>query len=160
MEGKSQNITGDAILKRTAPTTKTPDRDTIDGDKVIAFIKAVENLGEILNHLNVIEIKDAFIVGKEIQSVERVIDTEKKWRDALACIREGFKEDMDSIVANQKYARAAVETLKLIASYAHSRSFDDVLSQLQKLNAVCDQLEKHRNSGLLEALNQFAKPTT
>ena len=133
---------------------------TIDGDRVVAFIKAIENLAEILNHLNVIEVKEAFLVGKQIGCVERVIETEKKWKEVLAAIRAGFKEDMDSIREHQKQAASTIETLKLISSYARSSHFEEVIANLSKLNDICDKLDAHRKSGLLQSLHEFGTSKT
>ena len=51
--------------------------ETIDGNKVIAFIHAVENLGVILNKLNVIAVKDAFLFGIQQRGVDAIIEQEK-----------------------------------------------------------------------------------
>lgn len=152
-DGKSS---GKKMEVFVAPPADDIDSDhTINGDKVIAFINAVGDLGKILNAVNIIEIKDAFIMGKQCERVDRVIDVKKKWQETLEVIQEAWKADLVSFESCLKSSKEMKILLTSISHVGQTREYKDSLQSMKELADVLDRLEKHRHSGLLEKLTKI-----
>ena len=127
----------------------------INGDKVIAFINAVKKLGDILEMINVIEIKDAFIMGKQCESVERVIALRKQWIEVFAEIQSAWSKDLDVFKACLASSKDMKILLTSISHVGQTKEYKDSLQSLKELADVLDRLEKHKQSGLLEAVSKI-----
>ena len=125
------------------------DPNYVDGDKLIAFINALKDLGTMLEQANVLGVKDAFLVGKSMGCVERVIEQRDKWRRCLAECAEAMKSEIAGIDQAKQNGRHIVEFLQLVRKLGYSDEARAGLEHLKELAEVCDRLERHRNSGIL-----------
>lgn len=130
----------------------------IDGDKIIAFINGVKNLGRILDEVNFLGIKEPFLIGSRYQSVEKIIEQEKKWKICLMGIRDGLKENLECIEANRQRLGQMVSLLKHNNELTTSHAFKESLTNLKQFSDLCDNIERHRNAGTLDIITQIAKP--
>lgn len=126
--------------------------EAIDGDKVVEFIRGVQNLGKILETINVIQIKDAFLIGSKHKAIEDIIRTEQKWFETFKAMGEQMEETADH------HRKIMLEHQNMIAFIKHHNSIINgpesarAITMATKLSEVLDRLDKHRASGLLEAV--------
>lgn len=130
-----------------------PDRINLDGDKVIMLCKAMEQLAKDFEALNITEIKEAFLMGRKVLAVEEFIRVSKLWNEAFDVMRKRAGEavlDYESHRARSKEVLGIFE--QLAARVQAQKQCNHVLLDFV---ALCDRLEAHRKSGLLDAVSQL-----
>jgi hypothetical protein len=127
----------------------------IDGNKVIAFIRTVELLASILNKINVVEVKDAFLLGKKCDSVEKVLAMKTMWLDTFRMIQLGMKDSADEIIRLRDYHRNVLAIIKMLSNTIQTKEFERGIVKAKELADLCDRLDKHRQSGLLDIVTKI-----
>lgn len=130
----------------------------IDGDKIIAFINGIKNLGMILDEVNFLGIKEPFLIGSQFQSVEKIIEQEKSWKKCLDHIYAGLKENLECIEANRQRLGQMVSMLKHNNELLTSHTCKEAMERLKQFSDLCDNIERHRKAGTLDIIAQIAKP--
>lgn len=137
--------------------TPDPSVVAVDGDKVIAFSNAVRKLADLFDAVNIGDIKEAFLVGRQIGTVESIIERQKLWQDVIHGIRESLLENISSIECGRKPMDAAILLIKHFKEL-NSPDFKACLSNLKEFSGLCDNIAKHREAGTLEIISQLSKP--
>lgn len=127
-----------------------PDTIHIDGDKVIAFSKAVENLAKLFNEIDIFQIKDVFLKGVATRNVDQMIEIEKNWLTAFEAIRSGLKEQCGAIELRKSELERIVLLIRKWMDLSGSLSFKESMANLKQFSDLCDNLAKHRDSGMFE----------
>lgn len=130
----------------------------IDGDKLLSFISAVQEMGRILDKINVIEVREAFWLGKSHQSVDAIIKMREEWSHTLDVVKKGLERTIEKEELTLKCQKEMVAYLRQVNHLGNSPGFKLFLDRLDQFTTLCDRLEKHRASGLLTALNTFSTP--
>lgn len=145
----------DGRKKSETHTKEEDDALFVDGSRLLKFIDSVKQLGLILEDINVWEIKEAFIKGKEIKTISDIINIHAKWRDSMKEIALAMKAD----VKNQEDALIRTkDNVKLLHEFQHEHAkIEKMNGALKGLVELCDRLEKHRASGLLDAVKEIMK---
>lgn len=126
------------------------DEIVIDGDKVIAFTNAIKDLGKILDQVNIIDVKEAFLRGKSLGCVQNIIDTRDKWKQTLGEIGDGLKLNAKEIEASIATTKEMLAFMRPMAGFITSPQFDQAKTNLREFVELCDRLDKHRQSGTLD----------
>lgn len=124
--------------------------ETIDGDKIIAFIDGVKNLGIILERLNVLEISGAFKVGKKIDAIDRLIDIEKSWGTALAEINKTLSAEVVALGHSQQECKRTVRIFEEVSAMVKLYNLRGTTETIKEFCDVCDRLEKIKSQGTIE----------
>lgn len=155
---QKENATVENIASKTnkpAPTPSPENVETIniDGDKVLAFIKAIEIMGKILNSLNVVEVKDAFLVGVKCNEVDKILQIQKVWAEVMLVVHRGLGENLKRIEQTRNSHREMLATMNSVAgvSEKYMKSFKNMADFVDTL----DRLQKHKESGLLEMVTKL-----
>ena len=135
------------------------ERDTIsvNGNKMIDFISAVEDMSSILGQLQLSDIADAFLEGKQFGAVERVIEQKKTWENALREIHKTMRDDLHLFEKSLEKERELKTFLHSLVNFCRSPEAKQTFEGLEKLADILDRLEKHRNSGLMETMLKSVK---
>src|SRR5579872_705698 len=122
------------------------ERDTIsvNGNKMIDFISAVEDMSSILGQLQLSDIADAFLVGKQFGAVERVIEQKKTWENALREIHKTMRDDLHLFEKSLEKERELKTFLHSLVNFCRSPEAKQTFEGLEKLADILDRLEKHR----------------
>jgi hypothetical protein len=141
----------------TAPPTvlDKDDKIRIDGDKLLAFINAIQYAGKMMELINVIEIKDAFIVGKQIASIEKVLEYKQKWNECWNAMHKMMGEELKIWDKGMREGREMIVILQQFRAFGHNPQYTDSFNKLKEIVELCDRLQKHRESGILSILQSL-----
>lgn len=134
-----------------------PEEIQMDGDKVIAFINAVQNMGRILEQVNVIDIKEAFVLGKKIQCIEDIITQDKKWKECISEITACLAQEVKVVQEGMRYSRDHIAVLKQYQSVLSTPEAAKAKSEMREFIELCDRLQKHKEAGTFELVQQILK---
>lgn len=124
----------------------------VDGDQVIAFIGAVEKLGEILHALNVIEVKDAFIYGKRCKAVDEVIDISKSWQHLAKEVGDEFHASVTRINALRSQLNSQIAFMKTLTEAMKSEESKTTLNKINEFADACERIQKLKQDGTLDLI--------
>lgn len=133
------------------------DPNHIDGDRLIQFINAVQSLGRILEQMNVIEVKDAFLVGRKLGSIESIIEQEKAWKKCVVEITAELERNSKVLEASKQEYHRMIATMKPCVSFCASPELERANSQVKQFCDLCDRLQKHKEAGTFELVQQILK---
>lgn len=125
----------------------------LDGDKVIAFGRAVEALGKMFMEINILDIRGAFTVRSKFDSVEAILEQQKTWEMAFAAIARDIKKTADIIDANKEELERLIQLVKS----TKSPDFKEGLASLHLLVELCSEIERLKESGMLEIISKLSK---
>lgn len=129
----------------------------INGDKLIEFINTVKKLGDILEAVNAMDIKDAFLVGKQMGCVERVIEQRKGWEMALESCGNAMKKEVEACTEASRNFRVMAHAVEDFAATARNVKIKETIADLKELADVMDRLDKHKAAGNFEILKAIVK---
>jgi len=136
------------------PRIEYPASDTetieINGNKVIAFANAVQKLGKMFEELNIIELHKLFAMHKQVGSVERILDQKRTWMEAMDLIRITLAKDLAGVQEsrdNLHTIRREMESFKTCCT-----GMKESIATVKELVDLCDRLQKHKESGILDLL--------
>jgi len=133
------------------------DPNQIDGDRLIAFINAVQHLGRLLEEMNVMEVKDAFLVGRKLGSIESIIEQEKAWKKCVLEITAELERNSKVLELGKQEYQKMLGSMKQCVSFCQSSELERANSQLKQFADLCDRLQKHKESGTFELVQQILK---
>lgn len=125
----------------------------VDGSMVIAFSNAVRELADIFEAMNVLSVKEMFVMGQKCASVEAILERQKQWQTILTAIAKCIEEKMDQIEKSKNSANLAGTALLKITELTHK--WEKQMPVLERLVELCDRLQAHRESGLLDAVTKL-----
>ncbi len=128
----------------------------IDGDRLIAFVNGVKNLGVILEELNIAEFFEAFKMHSKIGAFDALVEHEK----AAVAVLGMVKNDLHAKLAGIDEKKRELHQLIQLAKSASSPDAVAGLKVIKEFSDVLDNIAKHRESGLLESVATLAKQTT
>ncbi len=131
------------------------DPNTIDGDRLIAFIKAVKDMGNILEQVNIIEVRECFLLGKQMGGVEKVLEQRKKWQEMMHAIMHGLNVDIQFLNNSKPIVTDMLTVCGKYATLAKNGAFNESIDKLKTLVELLDRLDAHKKSGLLEGVCNF-----
>lgn len=134
----------------------TPE-DVVDGDRLIAFVNAVKNMGDILGTLNVRCLKDAFLVGAQHNCIDKIIDTEKKWKEAITAITDQLEKEQALLKLGLTDCRQLIAFLSQSHNIFANPNTDLALAKAREFSALLDNIERHRKLGTIDMLCQLSK---
>lgn len=129
----------------------------IDGDKVIAFINAVQSMGRILEQVNVIEIREAFLIGKKVKCIDDIVAMDKKWKSTVKEIVEDIAQETLAIQESMRHSREQIALLKHYQSVCASPEQKHTTATMKEFLDLCDRLQKHKEAGTFELVQQILK---
>lgn len=149
----------DAELKKGVNVSKpdpapSEDRITIDGDKVIAFGRAIQNLGKLFEEVNIVAVHKLFRAHCQVGVIEGILEQEKLWKDTSKRLTDSLKEDMAACQEARQNMNILLAVIK--AFNAQEGRFNETIVKVKELVDLCDRLQKHKDSGLLELIIKLA----
>lgn len=128
---------------------------SIDGDKVIAFVSAVQNLGVILEKLNIIAVKDAFLFGIQTKGIDAIIEQEKTWKGALEQIGDSLKQSGKIVESARQDWKLLHHEIMPLAKFFGGSEFKESLKNVAAFCDLCERLERHRANGTLDLITKL-----
>lgn len=128
------------------------DPNQVDGDRLIEFIKSIKNLGDMLEKMNVLEIKDAFLVGRRMGAVDNIIETQKRWMETVVTIREELKIHSGELETSVQTDKEHIAFLRRAMDFVNSSQFKAGTARLKEFIELCERMEKHKASGTIELI--------
>ena len=127
----------------------------INGDKVIAFINAIKSLGDILESVNVIEIRGPFLMGSKMQRIDDIIEIQKRWKEVVFDIEQSLANTGKVLEFGVAETERRIVVMKHYSGLINSTQFASALEKAEKFTNLLDQIEHHKQSGTLEILSKL-----
>lgn len=134
---------------------KSTDKVVVDGDRIIEFINAFKAMASIIDQVNVMAVKDCFLIGKKLGCIESVIEKKQEWLEAFNMIAQAERERLSQLEQSLVKSRMVIQELKHLRETV--RDFDRVTQKIVELCDSLERLEKHRANGNLELLMRLEK---
>jgi hypothetical protein len=130
---------------------------TINGDKVIEFSKAVRGLADLFESMNIVGIKELFLMGRKCESIESIIELQNKWNKALRIVGDELEKRGIQLAREEDGLKRSIEILDQGIKMSNSNTFAKAIAHLQEFTTLCDRLDAHRKSGTLDIIAQLTK---
>ena len=122
----------------------------VNGDKVIEFARSVRKLADLFESMNILGIRDLFLMGRKAQCVEDVIKQKNDWNDALTTIRNELKGKTNDIEVSRQTLDGTIDALERLDKVLYGLGHIKRMEHLRQIILLCDQLDAHRKSGTFD----------
>ncbi len=139
------------------PYAQNPEGVNICGDKVIQFSNAVRKLADLFDAINILDIKEGFLMGQKLQTVEAIIERQRMWQEAIDAIRKEITDYITVMESNRKTADQTIGLMHRCGKYLTSAEFTTAQQRLESFVNLCDRLEKHQQNGTLKIVAELSK---
>jgi len=128
----------------------------INGDKVIAFANAVKDLGRMFEELDIVTVHKMFRMGTQIGSIEHILELDKIWCGIFKEIGEDLEKDRAFFIQARQELTVLRGTIKSFGE--QEEHLIKITAKAKELLDVCDRLQKHKESGILDLLLKLKDP--
>lgn len=135
---------------------------TVDGDKLLEFIKAVQDIGKMLENISIGPIAECFEKGKVIKEVDDIIEIKTKWAKALDKIVESLRSSAlqkDALVADWQQITTSIRNLQAVVDSPKNLQMIATMRQLVELLKEFKKLKEDGTLGMILSLNEVQPPT-
>jgi hypothetical protein len=139
-------------LPKTTPVSQKPDtKDTIavDGDRIIAFINAVDVMNNALRAVNILGIADLFIKNRQDKTIDDAIALAKKWNDGLHSLQHYTD---NSKIHLQSMGKAVIhhrETMAGMIDLMDSKKMVSTMDKIIELNKILRDFQSNMQPMLI-----------